>query len=145
MSIGKPLSHKSFLSNAGFPSGLDLYSASDHLPRYLSTSGKGSSYDVKQTAFQAAVNTSKPRWEWLEEKVTVKSLQDGNCGSDETPSAYPGPFGAELEKAVAGKSPEELVPRPEHAVFGLAMLGGGRVFGKAHLYGESDMPPKLIL
>ncbi|KAF9631052.1 putative o- protein [Lasiodiplodia theobromae] len=114
--------------------GLDLYSASDYLPRYLSTSGQGSSYDVKQTAFQAAVNTLKPRWEWLEEKVTVKSLQNGNCGSNETASAYPGPFGAELEKAVAGKSPEELVPRPEHAVFGLAMLGGGRVFGKAHLY-----------
>ena len=91
---------------------------------------------MENTAFQAAANTSKPRWEWLEEKVTVKSLRDGDCGSDGTPSAYPGPFGAELEKAIAGKADDELVSRPEHAVFGLAMLGGGRVFGKAHLYGK---------
>jgi hypothetical protein len=28
------------------------------------------------------------------------------------------------------------VGRPELPIFGLAMVGGGKVFGKAHLYGE---------
>ncbi|KAF2280130.1 O-methyltransferase A [Westerdykella ornata] len=106
--------------------GLDLYSASDQLPRFLNDPVLGSSYKVEETAFQAAANTSKPRWEWLEEKTTVKKLRDGDCGSDGAPSAYPGPFGAELDKAIAGKADDEVVPRPEHAVFGLAMLGGGR-------------------
>ncbi|EOD45656.1 putative o- protein [Neofusicoccum parvum UCRNP2] len=114
--------------------GLDLYSASDYLPRTLNDPVVGPSYKVEHTAFQAAANTTKPRWEWLEEKVLVKDLRDGNCGSNGAASAYPGPFGAELEKAIAGKSDDALVPRPEHAVFGLAMLGGGRVFGNAHLY-----------
>lgn len=98
---------------------------------------------MEQTPFQAAANTSKSRWEWLEEKVPVKDLRDGNCGSDGAASAYPGPFGAELEKAIAGKPDDERVSRPEHGVFGLAMLGGGRVFGKAHLYGEEHYSAEL--
>ncbi|KAF2821202.1 O-methyltransferase A [Ophiobolus disseminans] len=114
--------------------GFDLYSASDYLPRALSDPVLGPSYKVDETPWQAAANTSKSRWEWLEEQVSVKDLRSGNCGSGGAVSAYPGPFGDELEKAVAGKADDELVPRPEHSVFGLAMLGGGRVFGKAHLY-----------
>jgi hypothetical protein len=117
-------------------SGMDLYSASDALPRYLSDTDVGASYDVQQTAFQAAVNTTKPRWEWLEEKVSVKSLREGDCGSDGTLSSYPGPFGDTLDSAISGKADDDLVERPEHKIFGSAMLGGGRVFGQAHLYGR---------
>ncbi|KAF2836623.1 O-methyltransferase A [Patellaria atrata CBS 101060] len=113
---------------------LDLYSASDHLPRYLSDESTGKSYDVQKTPFQSAVNTTKPRWEWLEEKVPVKTILDGNCGSYGAFSEYPGPFGDELKQAVDGKSDDELISRPEHKIFGMAMLGGGRVFGTAHLY-----------
>ena len=49
-------------------------------------------------------------------------------------SGYPGlPQGME---ASGGKGEEnELVNRPELEVFGLAMLGGGLVFGAAHPYG----------
>lgn len=116
-------------------SALDTYSASDHLPRSLFDKKTGPSYDVAETAFQAAAGTHKPRWDWLEEKVTVQDLQDGRCGTDGGRSGYPGPFGSELDKVVEGKAADELVNRPELAIFGLAMVGGGRVFGKAHLYG----------
>ncbi|KAL6711557.1 hypothetical protein ACN47E_004491 [Coniothyrium glycines] len=114
--------------------GLDIYSASDYLPRALNHEVIGPSYLVDCTPFQEAVGTSLSRWEWLEERVSVKDLRIGNCGSHGTTSAYPGPFGAELQAAIAGKTDDELVPRPEHRVFGLAMLGGGRVSGVAHLY-----------
>lgn len=117
-------------------SALDIYSASDHLPRYLSDPNVGHSYEVQTTPFQAAVGTTKPRWEWLEEEVSVESLRGGESGTGEIPGGYPGPFGDELERAVAGKSANELIDRPEHTIFGLAMLGGGRVFGEAHLYGS---------
>lgn len=116
-------------------SALDPYSASDHLPRCLFDKVIGPSYDVAQTAFQAAAGTNKPRWDWLEEKVLVKDLQEGRCGTGGTQSGYPGPFGSELDKAVAHKDNAELIQRPELPIFGLAMVGGGRVFGKAHLYG----------
>jgi hypothetical protein len=117
-------------------SALDLYTASDHLPRSLFDKETGPSYDVARTAFQSAVGTQKPRWDWLEEKVTVKNLRDGRCGTEGGPSAYPGPFGSELDKAVEGMADDDLKERPELPIFGMAMLGGGKVFGKAHLYGE---------
>ena len=37
-----------------------------------------------------------------------------------------------------------MVNRPELEVFGLAMLGGGMVFGAAHPYGELGSTEKLI-
>ncbi|CAG8892503.1 unnamed protein product [Penicillium egyptiacum] len=124
----------------------DLYSASDALPRALLDPELGPSYSVKETAFQKAANTTAERWNWLEEEVTVAELQSGSG------SAYPGPFGPELTQAVDSKSPETLVKRPEHAVFGLAMVGGGRVFGVAHLFGmrsckslQRSMPPLTLL
>ncbi|XP_014558343.1 hypothetical protein COCVIDRAFT_94784 [Bipolaris victoriae FI3] len=112
----------------------DLYSASDHLPRSLFDKKMGPSYDVAETAFQKALGTHKPRWEWFEEKITVQDLLDGRCGTDGAQSGYPGPFGSELDKAVEGKAGSDLVGRPELPIFGLAMVGGGRVLGKAHLY-----------
>ena len=122
-------------------SAFDIYSASDHLPRSLFDKKTGPSFDVIDTAFQAAVNTQKARWDWLEEKVTVQNLQDGRCGTDGGPSGYPGPFGSELDKAVQGKSGSDQVGRPELPIFGLAMVGGGQVFGKAHLYGKYQRSP----
>lgn len=48
---------------------------------------------------------------------------------------YPGLPGR--EKTSGGKeASQELVGRPELEVFGLAMLGGGMVFGSAHPYGK---------
>ncbi len=44
---------------------------------------------------------------------------------------------AENDNTVKGTT-NPLVSRPEHAIFGLAMLGGGRVFGAAHVYGADD-------
>ena len=116
-------------------SALELYSTSDHLPRILFDKKTGFSYDVAETAFQAAVGTHKPRWEWFEEKITVQDLKKGHCGTDGRSSGYPGPFGSELDKAGEGRDGSELVPRPELAIFNLAMVGGGKVFGKAHIYG----------
>ena len=108
---------------------LDVYTASDHLPKYL-LSERGHSYQVDETPWQDAVNTSKPRWDWLEEKHTPASLLEASSGP-----GYPGlPSLKEVVSAAAG---EKLMSRPEYEVFGLAMLGGGLVFGAAHLYGIS--------
>ncbi|KAI1335920.1 S-adenosyl-L-methionine-dependent methyltransferase [Xylariaceae sp. FL0016] len=114
--------------------GLDLFSASDCLPKTLLDPEKGPSYDVARTPWQDAVGTTKARWEWLEETpethVLRKPFSSGEAGS----SSYPGPFGAVLDEATNGRLPDDQIARPEHQIFGLAMLGGGRVFGEAQLY-----------
>lgn len=112
---------------------LDLYTASDHLPKYL-LGEKGHSYQVDQTPWQDAVNTSKPRWDWLEEKHTPDGLLKSSSGV-----GYPGL--PSLKQDVSEASKEKMMSRPEHEVFGLAMLGGGLVFGAAHPYGMT--PPQL--
>lgn len=124
-------------------SAFDLYSASDHLPRSLFDKKMGPSYDVAETAFQKALGTHKPRWEWFEERITVQDLLDGRCGTDGAQSGYPGPFGSELDKAVEGNAGSDLVGRPELPIFGLAMVGGGRVLGKAHLYGACPIMARI--
>jgi hypothetical protein len=91
---------------------------------------------VNQTATQRAVGTTKPRWEWLEEKISPEELLRVVPGT--TPS-YPGAFGPDVEVTLKQKDANGLVPRPELSLFGLAMLGGGRVTGTAHLYGRE--PP----
>ena len=111
-------------------SGLDLYSASDALPKSLVDDGKGHSYDVAQTAWQDAVGTTKPRWEWLEEHVPARELEKPSRGG------YPGIFGPDLRDATEKGTGSSFVKRPEHAIFGQAMVGGGRVFGASHVYGE---------
>ncbi|KAI4864285.1 S-adenosyl-L-methionine-dependent methyltransferase [Hypoxylon rubiginosum] len=114
--------------------GLDIYSASDYLPRYLSDPTKGASYALEKTAWQDAVGTTKARWDWLEETPKVRDILAGKNGTQGSFGAYPGVFGAELEKVIGSADTETLVKRPEHSIFGLAMVGGGRVFGQAHLY-----------
>ncbi|KAF3901332.1 O-demethylpuromycin-O-methyltransferase [Dactylellina cionopaga] len=114
------------------------YTASDHLPRNLTDPTKGPSYSVEVTAFQDAVGTKTSIWDWMEETTKVQDLLDGRNGPDGAASAYPGIFGTELQQFVegaeAGQDNQRRVPRPEHAIFSLAMIGGGRVSGRAHLY-----------
>ncbi|EED21056.1 O-methyltransferase, putative [Talaromyces stipitatus ATCC 10500] len=109
---------------------LDLYTASDALPRTLLDPKFGHSYSVTETAFQKALNTNKERWNWLEEETTPLELQNGG------PGKYPGPFGPELSNAITQHQSEDKIKRPEHSIFGLAMLGGGRITGVAHLFGN---------
>lgn len=91
---------------------------------------------MNETAWQEATGTTKPRWDWLEETTSVAELSGGSK-SVKTPVAYPGVFGSELKNAIrrAAGNGAQLVKRPEHAIFSLAMVGGGQVTGRAPLHG----------
>ena len=86
---------------------------------------KGPSYQVNETAFQDAVGTSKPIWEWLEEKVPARELKSGSSGYPGVPSQHLQPPSDE----------EAQVSRPELSIAGLAMAGIGGVNGIAHVHG----------
>ncbi|PMD30938.1 S-adenosyl-L-methionine-dependent methyltransferase [Hyaloscypha variabilis F] len=100
---------------------LDVFSAADHLPKTLSHPEKGKSYSVSETALQDALGITVPRWEWIREKTTVGDINTQKVG-------YPG-----YPSRVEGKD-EDVVDRPELEIFGLAMAGGGSVFGQSHVY-----------
>ena len=108
----------------------DIYTASDHLPRSL-LGDKGHSFKVDETPWQDAFGTTKSRWDWLEEKCPPKDLMKASG------AGYPG---LPSLKHVDGDEAfeEKWISRPEHELFGLAMLGGGLVSGAAHPYGEAD-------
>jgi hypothetical protein len=134
-----------------FHSALDLYSASDYLPKALTDPVLGPSYAVEETAFQLAVGTKKPRWEWLEEKIpagqthferngyprNVKGVNgtNGVNGKRVHEDSHKGNGAAEDCRNGTAAEIGNVKPRPELEIFGLAMLGGGRVFGTAHIYG----------
>ena len=61
----------------------------------------------------------------MEEKVPVEQLTREGPG-------YPGH--PDIQAMMRGHAPGDLVERPEHKVFSLAMLGGGMVYGAAHPY-----------
>ena len=112
-------------------SNYDLYTASDHLPKYL-LGKKGASYNVTETAFQNAVGTTKPRWDWLAEKIKPNQV------SPERGVGYPGiPSAANVDL-----KPDDngLVTRPELENFGIAMIGGGKTSGAAHPFGQWPKP-----
>ncbi|KAI9672395.1 MAG: hypothetical protein M1817_003417 [Caeruleum heppii] len=120
--------------------GMDLYSASDYLPKYLVDPVKGPSYDGAVTPWQDAFGTEKLRWEWLEEMVPAgphqmerKGYPRGEDIKELLSNGHTNERNEETRKAgdVQGK---DLEKRPEHEIFGLAMLGGGKIFGTAHLY-----------
>lgn len=111
---------------------MDIYSASDYLPKYLADPVKGSSYDVRTTAFQDALGTQKSRWEWLEEKIPVNAPYFNSKGYPHDVSVT-----GETTSDVNSITETKTRSRPEHELFGLAMLGGGRVFGTAHIFGIS--------
>lgn len=106
----------------------EAFSASDRLPRNLLHPESGPSYDVTKTAWQDAVQTTKSRWDWIEERVEQDKLLDSG-------GHYPGIPSVVIEPQQ--KEEDGLVARPELAIMGLAMIGGGRVFGAAHVHGES--------
>ncbi|KAH7325589.1 S-adenosyl-L-methionine-dependent methyltransferase [Stachybotrys elegans] len=117
--------------------GQDVYTASDYMLRWLLHPEKGPDYSVEVTPFQDAVDTTTTRWTWLEEKAKVNDILAGRNGPGGSRSAYPGVYGTEYKDLIAlaeaGRGDEEVV-RPEHNLFGLAMVGGGRVYAQAHLY-----------
>ena len=88
---------------------------------------------MNETAFQDAVGTTKSRWDWLEEKVILNGAFTNGTG-------YPGIPALDLVRS----HDDEMKPksRPEHDVFGLAMLGGGMVSGAAHPFG--NRPPRFV-
>ena len=96
------------------------------MPKTLLDAEKGSSYRVNETAFQDALDTNKTRWEWLEEKVSSSDCTRG--------AGYPGL--PALKNVVSGSTSDNLLSRPELEIFNLSMLGGGRVHGAAHPYGQ---------
>ncbi|KAK4695820.1 hypothetical protein P7C71_g1995, partial [Lecanoromycetidae sp. Uapishka_2] len=104
---------------------LDLYAASEHLPKALLDKVKGSSYQVDETAWQDALGTNKTRWDWLEETVLSSDISKGGSNYPSVP---------QLANVVIASEKEALVKRPEHEIFNLSMLGGGRVHGAAHPY-----------
>lgn len=118
------------MTNDWSNSALDVYSASNSLPLYLNDAVKGHSYSVDVTPWQDAVGTTQSRWDWLDEKVTYDGYR-ASIGS----SSYPGAFGDELESFKARTKDNDVVARPEHSIFGLAMVETGEVLGRPHLYG----------
>lgn len=85
---------------------------------------------MRVTPFQDAVGTKKSRWEWLEEQIPLDASDFGRQGY---PQNVMGLDQLKLEASISKKT--ETKPRPEHEIFGLGMLGGGRVFGTAHIFG----------
>ena len=108
---------------------LDLYAASEHMPKALLDKIKGPSYRVDETAWQDAIGTNKSRWDWLEEKVLPDEFSKG--GSNYPSITWSKTALHDTPNAQEGR----LVSRPEHEIFNLSMLGGGRVHGAAHPYG----------
>ncbi|KAL8728552.1 MAG: hypothetical protein Q9181_005309 [Wetmoreana brouardii] len=109
---------------------LDLYAASEHMPKALLDKVKGASYEVDVTAWQDALGTKKSRWDWLEEKVAPETFSNGGASYPSVPQ----PNIAATNGLDGGKG--TLVSRPEQGIFNLSMMGGGRVHGAAHPYGQ---------
>ena len=79
------------------------------------------------------MNTTKSRWDWLEERITPEQFVNQTAAVGNT-AGYPGV--PEPRKYINGSIKDGSFPRPEHGIFNLSMLGGGKVHGAAHPYGE---------
>ncbi|EEY23686.1 conserved hypothetical protein [Verticillium alfalfae VaMs.102] len=67
--------------------------------------------------------------------LPVPGARGGDAAAASPKTPYPGVFGTELSRVVnSGVGDGQPISRPEHAIFSLAMVGGGRVFGRAHLH-----------
>ena len=95
---------------------------------------KGPSYRVEETAFQLAVGTDLPRWSWLEERIPKTKKRINSHGYPRVSGSTVNGSTISSNGATEDDGQPEMIPRPELEIFGLAMLGGGRVFGTAHLY-----------
>ncbi|KAH8882922.1 O-methyltransferase A [Thozetella sp. PMI_491] len=117
---------------------LQTFTPLEYWPRSLYDPIDGPSYTPMPQCFQQALGTKKPYWEWLEEKISVKALREGCLnGSDGGPSPYSGLFGSELARTIEGRSDDELLPRPELAIFSKAMIGHVNYFSA---YSQYDFP-----
>jgi hypothetical protein len=104
----------------------EAFTASDRLPKTLLDPEIGPSYELQKTAWQDAVGTTKTRWQWIEERVEQDQILSSG-------GHYPGIPSLVIEPQPIGE--DGLVARPELAIMGLAMVGGGRVLGSAHIHG----------
>lgn len=102
------------------------YAASEHFPRYI-VSPKGKSYKAEETAFQNAMGSDKPVWDWMTERLPSDQVISDGPG-------YPGV--PDLSKCGVAFDHKGLVGRPELENFALAMLGGGKASGAAHAFGS---------
>ena len=131
----------------------NVYPAAEFLPGHLlGPQGKG--YGVEGTAWVDAMRARTGEgeskrvgfWEWIGEKVPRREIRKGEVwwaegesgDGEEGKQGEDGEEGKQGEDGEEGKQGEdgeegELVERPEARVFGLAMLGGGRVVGAAHV------------
>ncbi|KAL2839749.1 S-adenosyl-L-methionine-dependent methyltransferase [Aspergillus pseudoustus] len=104
----------------------DLFSCAEHLPQTLFDADWGHSYDVRKTAFQRALATTQSRWEWLEGGGAVPGKVD-TAATALRRTNYPGIPGEE------DGTKQSTGPRPELALFSMAMVGGGRVTARSHV------------
>ena len=95
---------------------------------------------MTETAWHEAHASSKPRWEWLADKIHPSQIQNEGVGYPGVPD--PSQF-AHLMPDDDGN-----IPRPELELFGLAMVGGGRAISASQPYGSfhknKDKTPSLI-
>ncbi|KAI0541762.1 S-adenosyl-L-methionine-dependent methyltransferase [Xylaria digitata] len=111
----------------------DLFSMADYLPLSLKDPVFGPSYQVNETAFNMAVGTSKPRWEWLEEKIP-KAQVNSRASKLSLFTALLAGQGQVPQQSDDETDQGEMVSRPELENFGLAMVGGGRVYSTPHVF-----------
>lgn len=78
------------------------FTSLDYLPRILHDPIQGRSYSETSTAFQTALGTSKPIYEWLGEKITVADLKTGAKNTSVGTSLYPMAWGTDLQVAIQG-------------------------------------------
>ena len=90
-------------------------------------SPKGKSYKAEETAFQNAMGSDKPVWDWMTERLPSDQVISDGPG-------YPGV--PDLSKCGVAFDHKGLVGRPELENFALAMLGGGKASGAAHAFGS---------
>ena len=96
----------------------------------------GPKYSPLPLCFQQGLGTSKPYWEWLEEKITVKALREGSLnGNDGGPSPYSGLWGWKLKETIQGRPDDELLARPELAIFSKAMIAHVAYYSAFSSYG----------
>ncbi|KAL4957580.1 S-adenosyl-L-methionine-dependent methyltransferase [Aspergillus filifer] len=92
------------------------------LPKYL-LGNHGASYKVNETPWQKAMWINRARWDWLGERVFLHQIRHPGV-------PYPGlPDVKHLCPDANGS-----ITRPELDNFGLAMVGGGKVFGAVHAH-----------
>jgi hypothetical protein len=116
------------------------YTASDFLPGVLKNAELGSSYEPTKTAFQQAVGTRLALFDWMHQMVPVSDTDWRPVSA----RRHPGDDGAHGSSKITGRASilsDEMVPRPEKALFNLAMAGLGRGTEQYYMH---DFPWKYL-